>query len=448
MSLSASLQEFSRAMAKVYPGATNADTADIPWKEIAAMLGGMQTRSMSQNQGSFSASITGTDGSMSFSGFEVFPSLQVSVGSITPEIHAVHQTASVQRLNMALYTQSGIPNAVKETNEKDFPKRVALIIRTLVTDWRKQVFPSMTQTEKTIAERVHNQNTEPLKIVYDILTKSDKFEIDGMDKLAQTIPTVNNALNNWILWSLTSESEGFWERFLEMNRKVGLFYAPSIGGAEDYGTLVNTRKAFEDAEDFEDVDSITFQPNLQLPEVPITYVIMPHLPFTSSFKNYKAESKLLPGQVSPSILRYPPGQVTGHSQVISPPPYIVSTLQNMSSLGGFGSSLSGKAHDQAEKLDNATTPQVAAMKTFLLSYMRNIFHAIQLQGSSFGMTTILSPKWQVGKAYRVSQSGVLLFKGMLASCSHTVSSSPDSPQAFTQLSFSHVQWGGFSLPFE
>jgi len=88
-----------------------------------------------------------------------------------------------------------------------------------------------------------------------------------------------------------------------------------------------------------------------------------------------------------------------------------------------------------------------ALRTFLLSYLRNTLHTLQLQGSSVSIMTALDTSWTPGRAYEVSQDGQVLFRGILASAIHNISSNPDSPQATSSLGFSYVQWGGFRLSF-
>jgi hypothetical protein len=90
--ISAQVNDFTRAYAQVYPGKTSG-TAEIPYGDIAMLLGQMQANSIKQANSKFSATIEVDSGSVSFAGFEIEPNLQISPGSFAPQVHAVHNTA-------------------------------------------------------------------------------------------------------------------------------------------------------------------------------------------------------------------------------------------------------------------------------------------------------------------------------------------------------------------
>ena len=63
------------------------------------------------------------------------------------------------------------------------------------------------------------------------------------------------------------------------------------------------------------------------------------------------------------------------------------------------------------------------------------------------MTTLLDITWEIGKRYSVKQEGGgVLFEGFLQNIEHRVSSVPGRADATTQLTFSHVEANGFTLP--
>lgn len=449
--ISAQINDFARAYAQVYPGAT-AGTADVPYGEVAALLGQMQANALKQANSKFQARIEGSAGSVSFSGFEIEPNLQISPGSFTPQIHAVHDTATLQRLSMSLY-RAGATDVTAldaaELKSANIIERMIFILEQLVTIWRTQHFPVLTGGDKRYAAVVHEMNIEPLKILHRILSSSSSFEIPGLAQLANKLDSVNSSVNNWLMAGMTSNTVNFWDDFLGLVSQLGLLYAPAFGSDAANGRLFSPRDAFAAVETKDDLDSVQFQPSLRLAEVPVTYVIMTQLPFTSLNRTYAPQQTLLPGQVVSTTLKYPEGQVSGRAHVVAQPPFLnlAGASYNRKPVWGVDLTLN-RARTEATNLADAHVEQTDALKKFLTGYLRNTLHTLQLQGSGVNITTALNDmSWEIGRAYAIQQGGKAMFRGILASCTHNVSSIPGGPQAMTALGFSYVQWGGFSLPF-
>lgn len=444
--ISAQLNDFARAYAQVYPGATSG-TAEIPYGEIASLLGQMQQNSIKQANSKFKATIKADKSSVSFEGFEIEPNLQISPGSFAPQVHAVHNTASLQRLNMAMYGHGF--SDLTEIKDADIIQRIITIMKRMVEHWRTKVWPDMTKEDQKYTLSIHEMNMEPLKILYSILQASGSFEISGLAQLAETLESVNTDVNNWLLSYMVSDTDNFWSAFLEMTGKLGLLYAPAFGGSSANGKLFSPRMAFAAETGKDDLDGIVFQPSLRLSETPITYVIMPKLPFTSLNRSYTSNATLLPGQAPLGSLKYPEGQVTGRAHVVAQPPFLNLAGMNYNRDVTWGESTEiNRANTNAAKLSDGHVKQINALRKFLTGYLRNTLHRLQLQGSSVSISTALGDMdWELGRAYSIKHGGKPLFRGILASCVHSVGSSQERPMAMTSLGFSYVQWGGFHLSF-
>jgi hypothetical protein len=83
---------------------------------------------------------------------------------------------------------------------------------------------------------------------------------------------------------------------------------------------------------------------------------------------------------------------------------------------------------------------------------RLTYNYMALSQASAGIVCPLDVTWEVGKRYTVQQPNkdsdgkTELFSGFLTQVTHRVNSSPASPEAVTQLTFSHVEATGFTLP--
>lgn len=441
--LAASLNDFARVSAQIFP--SSGGSADVPYAQMASALGSAQQRSMAQSAASFSAAMSGDDGDLKFEGHEVAPSLQASTGQFSPVVNGVHHTSLIQRLNMALYLSETY--VIENITEASIPARINAIIHAIVTNWREVFFPRMTSADQAVAAKLHQLNTEPLQILDRILASSPDHRIDGLDTLAKQAPLVHQSVNNWIVRSLTSSNENFWENFLGLCQSFGLIYAPAIGTSEENGQLIGVKEAFDNAGSKLDLPPFQLQQTLDIPEVPITYVLIPRVS-SGQLRGYLDKSDLVPGQTVQAIVRYPADRFDGRGYVMAPPSFLANVFQSLDQAAGWGSTmLPGQQRNGLQKQASDVEKSTQALQAFLTGLAKRTLQLLQIQSVTCNLQLPLDLSWEVGKAYEVGMGGTRLFRGLLASCQHAVSSTPQSPQAFTRLAFSHVQWGGFRISF-
>lgn len=441
--LASSLKDFARATAQIFP--SNGGSADIPYAEMAAALGQSQQRSMSQASASLKASMTSDDGELSFEGHDTAPAFQASTGQFSPVVNGVHHTSLIQRLNMVLYLSRS--EVIQNIQDESIPARINSIVHAIVTNWREKFYPRMTKSNQAIALPLHQLNTEPLQILDRILSNSASHVIDGLSELAKQAPLVHQSVNNWILRSLTGSNENFWENFMDLCQSFGLIYAPQIGTAEENGKLIGIKEAFAGAESKLDLPPFQIQQTLSIPEVPITHVLIPRVS-SGQLRGYLSDSDLIPGQTVQATVRYPADRFDGRGYVMAPPSFLANVFQSLDKAAGWGSNmLPGQHRNGLQKQASDTEKSTQALQAFLTGLAKSTLQLIQIQGVTCSLQLPLDLSWETGKAYEVGLGGTRLFRGLLASCQHSVSSSPQAPQAFTRLAFSHVQWGGFKINF-
>lgn len=442
-SLMAALNDFARASAQIYPGDTGG-VADVPMSAIASLFGAAQQRSLTQTGSSFSGSISGDGGSLKFSGFEVGPSMSLSVGAVSPMFHAIHATGSLQRLDASIYAAADVP--MEDIVSSDAVSRITQVLERVVEYWIKTTYPKLADKAKVAVSQIHDANTSALKILRKILDNSDGSEIDGLGELSKTVGTVNRAVNNYIASSLTAPSGngGYLGNLLSLAQTFGMLYAPTIGASGENGSLVNVRNALDAPEDL-DVDSITMTGTVRLPEIPYTHVVVPYAPTASVHHAFVDKSEtMVGGQIVRGAVKYPSGAVTGNPYVAPPPPFLTGAFTNANEGMSYGRKLSqGKAHNAVETLDRLMTAQADAVRKYMTGYARDIFARVHMEHAQAGCTIPFNSKAEVGKAFKVSCNGEL-FTGILASVTHSVSSAEFGPAAYSQLQFSHVRWKGYS----
>jgi hypothetical protein len=445
--ISAELDEFAAATAEIFPRASGSST--IPYDKLAQMLGTAQTRSLQQANGQFTGSISGgSSGAVSFAGFEVLPALQLATGYFGPTVQALHQTAVIQRLNMLLYITS-MPD-LGQISEPDIPTRIQTIVKAIVDRWRTVTYPSMTSFDQQVAIAIHEANTPGLQALYNILGNSDDFTIDGLEALAEQVPMVNQKINDFIFQTLCDSKDNFWPSFLFLIQSFGMRYAPAFGDASEVGRLIGIQEAFDAVEDKTDLSMLQLSETLQEPVAPITHVVIPKLPTAGPHRAYTQQnSNLLPGQAVAAMVRYPSGQYTGRGHILQPPPWLSVVFQSLSTTAVLGNTLQeGQIHSTIEQLTTQTAAAMQAFKTFLTGMAKRVFHLLALQNAMATVTLPFDGSWEVGTAYKVGLNGTSLFTGLCASVRHSTSSHQSSPQHFTTVGFSHVQWSGFTFNYD
>lgn len=102
---------------------------------------------------------------------------------------------------------------------------------------------------------------------------------------------------------------------------------------------------------------------------------------------------------------------------------------------------------QQESLDAAGLVQKICLDIARLTYDN-----ISLGDAFASVTCPLDVSWEIGKRYTIKQPSTtsgessVLFAGFLRAVQHRVSSNPSKAEASTQLTFSHVEANGFTLP--
>ena len=442
--MSAQLNDMARAGAYIYPG-NAADNAAIPYSELAAIMAAAQKASRDMSGAAFAANLDGgDDANLNFTGVETAPVLQLSEASVGPLISAVHATARVHRLDFSLYTSGGVPD-MRNIDLSNVVMALRTVFQTTVRHWIREVLPDMTAAEQEEANTIHEANTAPLQIVDRILANSPAYSIPGLQSVAKEVPMVREHFINLLLSGLNSSDGEFWGTFLGLVQELGLIYAPEFGGEEANGRLISVENTLSSAKARLDVDGLQLRSQLQRPEVAIGKVLIPKVPM-SGLPRSKDKKITLPSQATRVSITYPAGAPKGRVVTLPLPPFISPVFQSLAGLWQKPSvslmpSSVRASQDRAKQL---ALRQQEAVHDFLRGYAKVMFGRLQLQGSSAGLAVPLSFDWQVGQAYEVGVRGTRMFKGILASISHNISSKGNG-SAITELAFSHVLWGSNSF---
>jgi hypothetical protein len=144
----------------------------------------------------------------------------------------------------------------------------------------------------------------------------------------------------------------------------------------------------------------------------------------------------------------------GQTNIIQMPVWLPADLYPLD-IPKTGKNLDFDANFQKVKTSQQEIADEALLvKKICLDIARLTYNDISLKFSSATINCPFDISWEIGKRYAIKQpsttSGAssLLFSGFLCSVEHRVSSNPSGGggEAITQLTFSHVEANGFTLP--
>ena len=102
--------------------------------------------------------------------------------------------------------------------------------------------------------------------------------------------------------------------------------------------------------------------------------------------------------------------------------------------------------EYTRKLNKKLTQRELPMQKLATTYTKEAYGNYALGSSYAAITTPLNLRATIGKRYQVTSNGTPLFEGFLAKVTHSISSSPAHPQAYSDLYFTHIEAEGFTLP--
>ena len=442
--LSAALNDMARAGAYIYPGAS-ASNAEVPYAALASIMAQAQTASRNMGGAKFSAQLDdGLNGNLEFTGIETAPSLQLGTHNVGPLISAVHSTAIVHKLDFSLYTSGGAPD-MRDVDVSNAVGALQQVMQGTVRHWIRNVLPDLTAAEQEEAVAIHEANTEPLRVVDRILSNSDELKIPGLVEVVEAVPMVKFHFLNMLLGGLNSSDGEFWRTFLGLLGELGLIYAPAFGGAEENGRLIVVETQLSEAASRTNIDGLQLRSQWSAPDSPVGKVMLPKVPM-SGLPRGKDKNTTLPSQATRTSISYPPGAPKGRVVALPLPPFISPVFQSLAGLWQAQSKSMVPASIRAsqDRAKSLALQQQNAVHDFLRGYAKTMYGRLQLSLSAAGIAVPMSFDWEVGKAYEVGVRGTKMFKGILASVTHNVSSKGNG-SALTELAFSHVLWGGNSF---
>lgn len=391
--------------------------------------------------------ITVQDGSqqtLSFIGYDAAPSHSVMFGRVSNGKTLVHRCSKLFFINTSIYHLPPDKFALFPEEIESFKsptEMMKLVLQRCLDTFEESLESDTSLSDKGTAllKRIHNKNLEVInELWFPILDASTESDLDSFSEVMEKIYIVRDKTFNSIYQSYVNNNTDFSTVISQFCSMFQMVFIPSTDGRAP-GKFISYKKMMSDPEEKDVViSSIAMSPGASR-FLTVSGVFIQGAPGD----NYWGLLSDGSGVVSW------PEEIPEQGELIpmSAPSWIPRELfPEETPPDGKNLDLNENANiaeaKAAERKEDANVVEKVLKEMARLAY-----NNAALGPATATIVTVLDVSWEIGKRYAVKQAGGdLLFSGFLKGLTHRVSSSPDSPEAVTQLTFSHIETNGFTLP--
>jgi hypothetical protein len=391
----------------------------------------------------------GNNGVLNFSGFDTGPHHEVMFGGVTNGKTLIHKCARLLFINTSIYEGADARTAVRNKSLLSGIKSPAEAIKKVLQELIK-VFPqklsndtSTTESTKNVKRKIHEANLTIINdIWFPILDASTDAVLDGFAAAVENCYSLRDKLASTILNTYTNSNTDFSVVISQFESMFQMVFIPSNDGIEAGKFIPNKDIVNGGTEKEVIISSLTMYPGSRK-FLTTTAVAIQGAPAETR----TAERKPL----GPELVSWPATlPANGQTLVLQAPSWIPTDIKipktdTSEKKRVYLDVNIQKALDKAEQNQRGKSGKL--IKDLLTEFAKQYYCNVTLVEASATVVTALDVTWEIGKRYIVKQSGGdALFSGFLHMMKHTVSSNTTSPQANTQLTFTHVEATGFTLP--
>lgn len=399
----------------------------------------------------------GSGNTVEFEGYDTGPHHDLMFGGVNNGKSLVHRCARLLFLNTSIYIPppasdgQNLPPTAAAVQVLDAAKNpceaLKIVLEKIIKDFLSITGAQADTPENQIRKKIHEDN---LKILneewYPILNASAESGIPAWESAMNSKP-IRLQIYTQIRSVYLGGTSDFSSIISTFENLFQMKFVPGHMGVTP-GKFIPASAMLSDAEEKEvNIVSLSMNPGPRKFLVP-TAVAIRGLPPTTLPPTGAAVPAAGPGMITwPEPL--PP---TGQTLVMQMPSWLPSDMfPNFVVKGGknldFNANFDSIKELEAQKLLGAFL-----VKRICSDIARLTYNDISLQDAFASITCPLDVSWEIGKRYSIKQPSTtsgessVLFSGFLRAVQHRVSSSPSKAEATTQLTFSHVEANGFTLP--
>lgn len=419
-------------------------------RDFALNAGAVQERIFS-NRLEPDASFTifdGQDGVLTFKGFIASPSFGFAPGNVSNNLTLMHESAPVIGIDSSIY--SYVDKAFMVPDPRITETNVASLVKALTQDlvrkWKiyRDSFIDPSAIERTIRSRTGDINDRLLPIWYKILDNSTQdMNWPELAEILEQYRVVH--INGWIYQTLKGAQGNFFNNMSVLGQGFQSAFIPDLTPGQ-FGRFRRSDFAYDNMKRL-DVASTNIQLNAGNPNIlPVSRAVVQTIP-----KQWwlVADKNGLGNVPRPIIAAYPETPVDGTGIFRDGgPPWLDADVEVERPLSLPPERLDLNVYtQQRQELTQKTTQKLQLpMQRICAAWARDIYVMESLRSSTASLTVPLDVSLTPGDWYTVTSGDAFLFIGQLAEVHHIVGTHP-RPAAFSELTFTHVEAGGFQLPY-
>ncbi len=396
-------------------------------------------------------------------GYCTGPSYGLMSGGVTRGVTIASQIALLDRLSMGIYRydHADFAETDKLTSGDSWAARIKQATEFLVKTGQVHFQDYSAGDRERVLQKHAGNVAMGLPIWYKLLddsvetTKSEA--LGNLDKGTDADVSINNGIANALIGVLSQPVQRFWNVLEQLCAMFQLVYIPTA----DKGSVGYLMKLS---------DVTRAEPT----KVPVSIV---------SIDMSSATASLLPLQqvfaLNASIAQWPPPPETTRPEVIAGWPETAAATGIDMDVPMPGWLISGDvlgptskpqeiafdkpglddpididtyASGVSQVVERSRKAQNDSIRALLQEYIQNIWCDVSLASSTANFAIPLNPNWTAGSRYEIQDpaSGKTMFIGWLASVKHSVriggTGGRGEGSAMSQLGFTHVTMGDFTLP--
>ena len=392
----------------------------------------------------------GSGNNVSFNGYDTGPHHSILFGGVNNGKSLVHRCARLFFINTTIYSPDDGRQVAEAIKVLDGVSNPCAALKLILEEIIKQFLQSSGEDEGTtsfeVRKKIHETN---IKIIeeewYPILDASTESGIPSFSA-ASANPAIQMPMYDKIASVYLSGASDFSVIISQFETMFQMRFIPGHMGTTP-GKFIPMTALLSDPEDKEvNIISLSMNPGPRKFLTP-TAVAIRGLPTTAT---QAAQAKSPAGYNMITWPETPPAG--GQTLVMQMPSWLPADLYplQITKTGknlDFDSNFNLMQASQKEIADGSTL-----VEKICLDIARLTYNDIALEDASATIVAPLDVSWELGKRYTIKQPSTTsggsstLFSGFLRRVIHKINSRPSSPEASTQLIFSHVEANGFTLP--
>lgn len=424
-------------------------------KELIAKIAAAQAAMFEQPKEVQVAVNDGGEGSLIFKGYDTGPHHSIYFGGVANGKTIVNRCSRLFFLNTSIYQPPFSSGQNTGQNKKPYAESLnkleaaenpcdalKIVLQELIKNFEQAQGQYAQTTAHKIRLKIHEYNKKILEEEwYPILEASTESSIKSFSSIMSNV-VLKMPFYDYIASVYLSGSDDFSVLISQFESAFMMRFLPSMDGSTP-GKFIPMSKLVEDAESKEvNITSLSLTPGprqfLITTGVAMRGLPSTDKPYAQSLRPSGVDAVTWPEELPP----------TGQTKVVQMPPWLPSDIQP-TKVDNKGLDLNAQANLKAilALYDVSVGLAEDVVAQICTDIARLTYINVSLQNSSASIVSPLDLSWELGKRYEVKQAGgSALFAGFLSNIQHVVSSNPSSPQAYTQLTFSHVEANGFTLP--